>query len=312
MHLMQVSNRSTAGYSFTDERITPDLWQSVWRGVPFSSAAVQAKLADYYGTPEALGTVRNILEIGCGSGVISLLLAQQFPEATIHSVDIDTGAVSQSLLNIEALEQEQWRRRMRVYHTPIQAFDPSVSRPCRLSLKNETAPAADTERGSSTKSECDNAVGETASREDSEDAVDVEERLEEKEVKMEEAEDNNAKAKETPPPPAFEHISEEEFNALEKCTSFDLILCSPPYFPTDHKKDRFVAAMDTQRRLARHTHTLTMAELVGGKITPMRLFLDVLTSTCSCRAVFDTSHRLLQCDLLCHRASKRAARDLDG
>lgn len=250
-----------AGYSFTDKYSTPELYESVWEAVPFKAAEVKAKMEHYYGTAEALGKVKNILEIGCGSGVISLLLAQQFPEATIHCVDIDTGAVSQTLLNIGALDQEHWRHRMRVYHTPIQEFDPSVSRPCRLCEEGSSPPAESprAQRENCGSSGDDETAETTLSSDEEENGVGMEEKLEEMEEKAEAAD----RTLEVPSPPAFDCIGEEEFNTLEKCTSFDLILCSPPYFPTDQKKDRFVAAMDTQRRLARHTHTLTMAELVG-------------------------------------------------
>ena len=277
MHRRPWSDLCTAGYSFTDDRIAPQLCESVWTAAPFSSAEVKEKMADYYGTPEALGTVRNILEIGCGSGVISLLLAQQFPEATIHSVDIDTGAVSQTLLNIGALEQEDWRRRMRVYHTPIQEFDPRVSRPCRLCREGPTDVSTDVKRESSGSSGDDKRTEEIVVGEGDSNGEEKEEKLEEKEADVVVVDETESKREQEPPsPPPFECISEEEFDALENCTSFDLILCSPPYFPTDHKKDRFVAAMDTQRRLARHTHTLTMAELVEGTWLPLRLVGSIL------------------------------------
>ena len=42
---------------------------------------------------------RNILDVGCGSGLISLQMAQRFPLATIHAIDIEPAALQQSLEN---------------------------------------------------------------------------------------------------------------------------------------------------------------------------------------------------------------------
>lgn len=41
----------------------------------------------------------NILDVGCGTGLLSLMMAQRFAEAQIHAIDIEDGALKQSAIN---------------------------------------------------------------------------------------------------------------------------------------------------------------------------------------------------------------------
>lgn len=43
----------------------------------------------------------NILDVGTGSGLIALMLAQKFPDANVHGIDLDPGAVEQARRNIQ-------------------------------------------------------------------------------------------------------------------------------------------------------------------------------------------------------------------
>jgi len=59
----------------------------------------------------------NILDIGTGTGLLSLLLAQKIPSAQIDAVEIDAAAASQAASNVEATG---WN--IKVHHTPIENF----------------------------------------------------------------------------------------------------------------------------------------------------------------------------------------------
>jgi tRNA1Val (adenine37-N6)-methyltransferase len=43
---------------------------------------------------------KNILDVGCGTGVLSLLMAQKFPDATIHGIDIQEENILLTAKNI--------------------------------------------------------------------------------------------------------------------------------------------------------------------------------------------------------------------
>ena len=76
--------------------------------------------------------VKRILDVGAGSGLISLQLAQRNPKAVITSVEIDPAAAAQAQENIQS---SPWSNRMEVvccdfrkYH-PEDKFDLIVSNP---------------------------------------------------------------------------------------------------------------------------------------------------------------------------------------
>lgn len=64
----------------------------------------------------------KILDIGTGTGLLSLMLAQRHPLARIDAVEIDPQAYQQARLNIV---NSPWPERIRLYHQTIQAFSPS-------------------------------------------------------------------------------------------------------------------------------------------------------------------------------------------
>jgi tRNA1Val (adenine37-N6)-methyltransferase len=45
---------------------------------------------------------RHILDVGTGTGLIALMMAQRYPEARVTGIDIDDGAVLQARANVEA------------------------------------------------------------------------------------------------------------------------------------------------------------------------------------------------------------------
>ena len=86
--------------------------------------------------PSATG----ILDVGTGSGLVALMLAQRFPQAHIDAIDIDEPAVSQAADNFLS---SPWSDRLHAYHARVQAWQHGpygliVSNPpyFRNSLKN--------------------------------------------------------------------------------------------------------------------------------------------------------------------------------
>lgn len=75
---------------------------------------------------------RNILDVGTGTGLIALMLAQRCPQASIQAIDIDTDAVSQAQENILA---SPWNGRVKAClqdirtYRPKQLYDTIVSNP---------------------------------------------------------------------------------------------------------------------------------------------------------------------------------------
>lgn len=61
----------------------------------------------------------NILDIGTGTGLIAIMLAQRATEATIHAVEIDDEACAQATENMAA---SPWANRLTCFHASIQDF----------------------------------------------------------------------------------------------------------------------------------------------------------------------------------------------
>lgn len=66
---------------------------------------------------------RHILDVGCGTGLIALMVAQRTEEwgAKVVGVEIDEGAVEDATANVAASE---WSDRVEVVGSPIQEFVP--------------------------------------------------------------------------------------------------------------------------------------------------------------------------------------------
>ncbi len=67
---------------------------------------------------ENLYYIKRILDIGTGTGLLSVMLAQQSP-AYIDSVEIDTDAAQQAQTNFKGV---LWQGGLKVYETAIQHF----------------------------------------------------------------------------------------------------------------------------------------------------------------------------------------------
>lgn len=66
----------------------------------------------------AVGAGRT-LDIGCGSGLISLIIAQRESKAKITAIDLDEGAIKQSEININ---NSDWSDRIEVKQISLQEF----------------------------------------------------------------------------------------------------------------------------------------------------------------------------------------------
>jgi len=61
----------------------------------------------------------KILDIGTGTGVIALMLAQRFPDAKLTAIEIDEGAAGQAQENFR---ESQFSDRLKLIHEPLQKF----------------------------------------------------------------------------------------------------------------------------------------------------------------------------------------------
>ena len=64
--------------------------------------------------------IKNVLDIGAGSGLLSLMIAQQFPNAFIEAIEIDEPSATQAQENILA---SPWKDQVRVIHADIKNYN---------------------------------------------------------------------------------------------------------------------------------------------------------------------------------------------
>ena len=62
---------------------------------------------------------KHILDIGCGTGLISLMMAQRYPKAHIIGIDIDKSSVEEARYNAQ---QSIWSERIKIQHIALQDF----------------------------------------------------------------------------------------------------------------------------------------------------------------------------------------------
>ena len=67
----------------------------------------------------AVRPVRRILDVGCGTGVIALMMAQRFPDAHVVGVEIDAEAAAEARDNVKA---SPFADRVEVVNMPFQEY----------------------------------------------------------------------------------------------------------------------------------------------------------------------------------------------
>ncbi len=76
---------------------------------------------------------RQILDIGTGTGLIAIMLAQRAPEAVVHGVEIDEASCEQAAENMRAAP---WSERLSVFNQPVQEFVSDSGRQYDLIVSN--------------------------------------------------------------------------------------------------------------------------------------------------------------------------------
>jgi tRNA1Val (adenine37-N6)-methyltransferase len=92
--------------------------------------STEACILGAYCTAEA---PKNILDIGTGTGLLSLMLAQRFPAANITAIEIEKNAFKQASENIQA---SFFGERLEVLHQSVQDFAKYSSRKYDLIVSN--------------------------------------------------------------------------------------------------------------------------------------------------------------------------------
>ena len=82
-----------------------------------------------------IGEADRILDIGAGTGLLSLMTAQRSNAMTIDAVEIDAAAHEEAVTNFE---NSPWADRLFCYHSSIQEFKDEVDEKYDLILSNPT------------------------------------------------------------------------------------------------------------------------------------------------------------------------------
>ena len=68
--------------------------------------------------------IRNVLDIGCGCGIIGLMLAQRVPKARIHGIDLHLPSIEEAEGNAE---RSGWGARCQFFHQDVRKYYPSAT-----------------------------------------------------------------------------------------------------------------------------------------------------------------------------------------
>ena len=64
----------------------------------------------------------QILDVGTGTGLVAIMLAQRFKRSQIHAIDIDQASAKEALFNTQT---SPWSQRLNITHYAIQDYNPS-------------------------------------------------------------------------------------------------------------------------------------------------------------------------------------------
>lgn len=67
--------------------------------------------------------ISEVLDIGTGSGILALMVAQRFPAATVHAVELEADAAQQASENVG---RSPFKDRITVHHRAFQGWEGSV------------------------------------------------------------------------------------------------------------------------------------------------------------------------------------------
>src|SRR6478735_6388336 len=88
-----------------------------------------AWVADKIQHPKA--KIQNVLDVGCGTGLLSLMVVQKNAQIITDAVEIDEAAFQQAKENFEA---SPWKERLNIFNEPIQQFANSHIRESKYDL----------------------------------------------------------------------------------------------------------------------------------------------------------------------------------
>ena len=64
----------------------------------------------------------QILDVGTGTGLVAIMLAQRFIRSQIHAIDIDQASAEEALFNTQT---SPWSERLSITHCALQDYNPS-------------------------------------------------------------------------------------------------------------------------------------------------------------------------------------------
>ncbi|MBL6662518.1 MAG: methyltransferase [Flavobacteriales bacterium] len=65
----------------------------------------------------------QILDIGTGTGLVAIMLAQRFTRSQIHAIEIDQASAEEALFNAQS---SPWSERLNISHCALQNYNPSI------------------------------------------------------------------------------------------------------------------------------------------------------------------------------------------